>query len=136
MPKGKFYEKDVLTMTNTTTLSQEFRSYNKSMAKLGVSGSTLDDLSNSDYTIMLTTKTWHLEHRKSFSKKPQSVKSESITARQYACYISSIGFFRDRVGRDYTPIGYVPTRLTCHSPDRTIKIERSFRIAQDKPPWD
>ena len=110
-------------------LSQEFKEYNREMSQYGVYGSTLDDLDSGSYDIMLTTKTWYLEDRKSFSKKPQMNESEDITARQYACYISSIGFFLDRVGKGYTYVGFIPVRLTCYSPDITIKIERTFHIA-------
>ena len=124
-------------MENTTTaLSQEFASYNRQMAKWGVYGSTLDTLNNGNYAITLTTKTWNLGGRKCFSRDPQSVETETITARQYACYISSVGFFRDRVSSGYTPVGYIPVRLTCYSPDRIIKIDRYFYIEIDKPPWD
>ena len=116
-------------METKTMLSQEFKEYNKEMAKLNVYGSTLDTLDSGSYDIKLTTKTWYLEDRKSFSKKPQMIESEDITARQYACYISSVGFFRDRIGKGYTYVGFIPVRLTCYSPDKTIKIERTFHIA-------
>ena len=122
--------------TYTNALSQEFKDYNRAMAKVNVYGSTLDSLNSGDYTIVLTTRTWHIESRKNFSKNPQSVETENITARQYACYITSIGFFGDRVGMGYTPVGYIPTNLTCKSPNRDIKIERTFSITPDTPPWD
>jgi hypothetical protein len=124
-------------MTKTTTaLSQEFKEYNGAMAKLNIYGSTLDTLNSGYYVITLTTKTWYIGHRKNFSRNPQAVETEIITARQYACYVTSIGFFRDRVGKAYTAAGYIPVRLTCYSPDRTIKIERTFAVALDKPPWE
>ena len=113
---------------NTIILSQEFREYNKAMAKFNVYGSMLDELNSGSYKITLTTKTWQLENRKCFSKKPQSVETEEITARQYACYITSIGFFKDRVSHGYTPIGFIPLRLTCYSPNRAVKIDRLFSI--------
>ena len=122
--------------TNTAALSQEFKAYNGAMAKLNIYGSTLDDLNSGHYVIRLTTKTWYLGGRKSFSRNPQRVETEEVTARQYACYVSSVGFFRDRVGKAHTPAGFIPVRLTCYSPDRTIKIERTFTVALDKPPWD
>ena len=93
-------------------------------------GSTLDDLNSNEYDKTLITKTWFLENRTSFSKKPQEIEYDEITARQYACYISSIGFFNDRVGMAYTPVGIIPMRLTCYSPDRSIKIERTFSIIE------
>jgi hypothetical protein len=115
---------------DTTVLSQEFKNYNSILAKLQVFGSMLDDFNNGNYVITLTTKIWYLESRKDFSKIPQSIEAEEITARQYACYITSIGFFNDRVSRSYTPVGIIPVRLTCYSPDRNIKIERTFSVIE------
>jgi hypothetical protein len=114
----------------TITLSQEFKEYNLAMAKLKVYGSTLDDLNNGNYIITLTTKIWHLGGCKYFPKQPSEVETEEITARQYACYVSSVGFFNDRVSMNYTPVGFIPTRLTCYSPDRNIKIERTFNVIE------
>jgi len=112
------------------SLSQEFKEYNKTMAKYGLYGSILDDLNNGDYEITLTTKIWHLENRKRFSDNPQNVITAKITARKYACYISSVSFFKDRVGMSYTPVGYIPTRLTCYNADRNRKIERIFDVIE------
>ena len=110
------------------TLSQEFKGYNKTMAKVNVSGSTLDTLNGAGYTITMTENRYTLGGRKGFPKKPQESITETITARQYACYITSIGFFKDRVTKGYTAAGYIPTKLTCTSPDGTLKIERLFKI--------
>jgi hypothetical protein len=110
-----------MTMTKTA-LSQEFQEYNRTMAKLNVYGSTLDALNSGYYVITLTTRTWNLGGRKSFSRSPQSVEKSKITARQYACCVTSVGF--------------VPVQLTCTSPDRATKIERTFSITHDTPPWD
>jgi hypothetical protein len=116
-------------------LSQEFADYNRTMARLNVYGSTLDALNGGGYTITLTTRTWNKGSRQAFARNPDTTETESITARQYACFVSSVGFFRDRVSNGYTPVGYVPVRLTCYSPDRTTMIERTFRIVYDTPPW-
>ena len=120
----------------TIALSQEFKEYNHSMSKLNVYGSTLDTLDSGSYTITLTTKTWDLGSRKGFSKNPQSTETEIITARQYACFVSSIGFFNDRTNNGYTPVGFIPVRLTCYNPSKTMKIQRCFHIVYDTPPWD
>jgi hypothetical protein len=114
--------------TNTLALSQEFSQYNRSMAKIGIYGSTLDALNDGSYAITLTTKTWYRGEHKAFSRSPQVTETGKITARQYACYVSSIGFFRDRVSKAYTAAGFIPVRLTCYSPDRAIKIERTFSV--------
>ena len=113
---------------NNILLSQEFSVYNRAMAEVNVFGSTLDNLNNGDYAITVTTKTWYKEQRARFPAVPQLIETEEITARQYACYISSIGFFKDEVGMGRTPVGTIPTRLTCYSPDRRIKVERTFTV--------
>jgi len=118
--------------TDKSTLSQEFKDYNRVMAHLNVFGSTLDDLNSEGYVITLTTKIWYLENRVAFSKKPQIIETENITARQYACYISSVGFFNDRVSMAHTPVGHIPIRLICYSPDASIKIERTFSVTEQK----
>lgn len=136
-PKGKYFNKEVQAMKKTKiAISQEFKKYNKVMSKLNVYGSTLDNLNSSRYTITLTTKTWTLGSRKAFSKQPQTVETEQITAREYACYISSVEFFQDRISKQYTPAGFIPVRLTCYNPDKIIKIQRTFHIAHNAPPWD
>ncbi|MCL2321831.1 MAG: hypothetical protein FWC47_06970 [Oscillospiraceae bacterium] len=109
-------------------LSQEFKEYNKYLSKLGVYGSMLDELNNGNYIITMTTNHYYLEHRKSFSKKPQRNETKIITPRNYACYITSIPFFKDRIKNSYTTAGYLPTSLICYSPDRTYKVERIFKI--------
>ena len=109
-------------------LSREFADYNKAMAKVNVYGSTLDTLNNGSYRIIMTQNDYYLEGRKAFSRKPQKTEIQEITARQYACYISSIGFFGDRISKAYTAVGFIPVQLTCINPSRTHKIERRFKI--------
>jgi len=111
-----------------TLLSQEFKQYSKAMAKINVYGSTLDTLDTKEYKITLIENRYTRNDQKLFSRNPQEVTTKTITARQYACYITSIGFFKDRVYKNYTPVGYIPTRLTCINPDRTLKIVRTFKI--------
>ena len=115
------------------TLSQEFKDYKKMMDKVNVTASVLDTLDGGGYTITMTENRFTLGSRKAFPKKPQETIMENITARQYACYISSIGFFKDRVTQGNTPAGYIPTRLTCKNPDGTLKIERNFKIVYTPP---
>ena len=97
------------------------------MDKLGLYGAALDILADS-YRITMTENYYHLGERKAFPRKPQQSETYQISARNYACYVTSIGFFRDRVTKEYTGAGYIPVKLTCVNPDRTMKIERIFKI--------
>jgi len=115
------------------TLSEEFKDYKKQMDKVNVSASVLETLDGGGYTITMTENRYALGSRKAFPKKPQETVTENITARQYACYISSIGFFKDRVTLGNTAAGYIPIRLTCVNPDRSLKIERTFKIEYAPP---
>ena len=50
-------------------------------------------------------------------------KSKVIKARNYACYISSIGCFNDKVTQGYTLVGFIPTELKSISwGDGSIKV--------------
>ena len=109
------------------TLTQEFKEYRNTLNKLGLHGATLDLLAD-DYKITMTENYYELGERKAFPRKPQRSETRQISARNYACYVTSIGFFRDRVIKGYTGAGYIPIKLTCTNPDRTLKIERIFQI--------
>ena len=116
-------------------LSREFAPYNKAMAKRNVYGSTLDsmnyDINNGKIQIVMTEKRFEKAGRKNFPKKPTEERTEEISARSYACYISSIGFFGDRVGMNYTRYGYIPTRLTSVSwGTGETKVVREFKIVE------
>lgn len=117
--------------TTKTRLSEEFKEYEKFFNKYNLSGGKLNDL-DENYQIIMTENRYELGNRKNFPKKPTETKTEVITARNYACYITSIGFFKDRVEKEYTCAGYIPTRLTCKNPDNTLKIERIFYIERVK----
>lgn len=107
----------------TIRVSEEFKGYEKLFKKHNLLLSDLDTLEN--YTIRMTVNRYEKQGRKHFPQKP-STKIENITARQYACYMSGIEFFEDRVYNSYTSFGYKPYRLTCKNPSNDIKIERIF----------
>lgn len=115
-------------MERTLYLSEEFKEYRKTLHKIGMDGYDLDTLDNGKYEITLIENRYEKLGRKHFPKNPTTTETSTITARQYACYITSIGFFRDRVVKGYTPAGNIVTRLTCQNPDKTLKVERIFRI--------
>lgn len=110
------------------SLSKEFAGYKKQVEKCGLYLSKLDEL-NEFYTITLTEEHYKKLGRKNFPKNPTTTETKEITARQFACYITSIGFFGDRITKNYTQLGYVVTELTCKSPDDELKIVRKFKYA-------
>lgn len=61
--------------------------------------------------------------------KEKSSETKDVSGEFYYNCLSSIPFFKDRVERAYTYAGYIPVKLTCYSPDKTIKIVREFNIA-------
>ena len=90
-------------------LSKEFEQYNKEMANVNVYGTTLDHIDKEveagELVIEMTEKRYEKGNRKGFPRKPTEETKEIIDARQYACYVSSIGFFKDKVSMGYTFFG-------------------------------
>ena len=120
-------------MNEIIRLSEEFTQYNKAMAKWNVYGSTLDDIArhveSGKLEIIMTEKRYEKGNLKGFPRKPMQETKETITARNYACYISSIDFFNDKVTQGYTLVGYIPTELKAISwGDGDIKVIRSFHF--------
>ena len=115
-------------MKNTVlVLRDEFKDYSKQLAKLNVYGSDIDYLEG--FTkITITEEVFEKLGRKNFPRKATSTEVKETTARQYLCYLTSIGFFGDRVEKSYTVAGYIPTKLSCTSPNKEKKITRSFKI--------
>ncbi len=112
-------------------LSMEFKQYEKEIKKHNLYLSDFDTL-DINYTITLQEDTYKKLGRKNFPKKATETKIEIISARQYACYMTSIGFFKDRVTNSYTELGYKPTTLSCTSPNNETKIVRHFNIRMNK----
>ena len=106
-------------------VSKEFKRYEKELKKAGLSLYDLDLIEDS-YNVTMKEKRFEKRGRKTYGKYPVEEKEESITSRQLACYMSSIGFFGDRVEKAYTKLGYVPIRLTSVSPDKEVKVVREF----------
>lgn len=114
-------------LNNMVAVSEEFKGYEKQLKSLNVYLSKLDDL-KSNYEITMVKKTYEKLGRKNFPRKATKEETQIIDARQYACFLTSIGFFGDRVVNGYTEAGYIPTRLICINPNNETKIERNFRF--------
>ena len=108
------------------TISEEFKGYATEIKKCGLSLYELDNIA-ANYKITMTQETYEKLGRKNFPKNPTETETQEISARQLACYLSSISFFKDRIEKNYTPAGYITTKLTSISPDKEIKIIRKFR---------
>ena len=108
------------------TISEEFKNYATEIKKSGLSLYDLDNIA-ANYKITMTQETYKKLGRKNFPRKATETETQEISARQLACYLSSISFFNDRVEKNYTPAGYITTKLTSTSPDKEIKIVRKFK---------
>lgn len=108
-------------------ISEEFKNYAEVIKKHNLYLSDFDTLEQ-NYTITMTQNTYEKLGRKNFPRKATSTETQEISARQYACYMTSIGFFGDRVEKTYTEFGFKPYKLVCKSPNEEKKIERIFRF--------
>ena len=107
-------------------ISEEFKNYAAEFKKCGLYLYDLDRIA-ANCKITMTKETYEKLGRKNFPKKATETEVKEINARQLACYLSSISFFNDRVERNYTPAGYIVTKLTCISPNKETKIIRKFK---------
>ena len=106
-------------------VSEEFKRYEEELIKVGFSLYDLDLIEDS-YDVTMKEKRFEKRGRKTYGKYPVEEKEESITSRELAWYMSSIGVFGDKVDKAYTELGYKPIRLTSVSPDKEIKVVREF----------
>ena len=98
----------------------------KKLKKCGLSLYDLDNIAV-NYKITMTQEIYKKLGRKYFPRKATETETRDINARQLACYLSSISFFKDRIEKNYTAAGYIVTKLTSISPDKEIKIIRKFK---------
>lgn len=67
------------------------------------------------------------ESGKSWKTKPTETKTETINNKQYENWVTSIPFFNGFCGGTcrgccgYTVAGYLPTKITSVSPDKSLK---------------
>ena len=85
------------------------------------------------YKIILKKEEYRKEGRKNFSKNPSETTTRKITVEEYDNIFSSIDFFKslggnERIYKNYTLAGYIPTKLVSISPDKEIKIIRNISI--------
>ena len=71
--------------------------------------------------------------RKCYPKKATETEYNVLPLGNYLNTVTGVLFFHDRVERSYTRFGYIPYSMTCHNPDNTTKIRRTFQyVGLDK----
>ena len=86
------------------------------------------------YKITLTTERYEkTSSGKSWKKNPVETDEEVISPEEFENIISGISFSRslggfERVTKGYTIAGYIPKQVTSISPDKEVKIVRSFKV--------
>lgn len=65
--------------------------------------------------------------RKCYPKKATVTEYSVLPLGNYLNTVTGVLFFHDRVERSYTKYGYIPYTMTCHKPDNTKKIRRTFK---------
>ena len=78
--------------------------------------------------VIAICKTEHFEKqgRKNYPKKATTTDYNALTLDMYLNSLTGILFFHDRVYKTYHKYGYIPLYMTCHNPDQTVKVRRSF----------
>ena len=104
----------------------------KKINMYGLNESVLKGLEQ--YKITLTTERYErTSSGKSWKKNPVETNKEVISPEEFENIISGISFSRslggsERVTKGYTIAGYIPVELNSISPDKEVKIVRSFKV--------
>jgi hypothetical protein len=104
--------------------------YSKLFSKYGIDPYTMEG-----YKVVVIEKkeTFEKLGRKCYPKKATKEELTVLPLGNYLNTVTGVMFFHDRVERSYTRFGYIPYSMTCHNPDHTTKIRRTFDyIALDK----
>lgn len=90
----------------------------------------------SKYYMLKTTKRWVAGRTKSGNKKWTLIETEldkPVSLDHWANIVASVDWFKGLGGKElphytYTEIGLVLTRLVSISPDKSVKVEYSFKV--------
>lgn len=112
-------------------LYQEFKAYDRVMKRANVDSFTFEKVNNlikNGGRVIVTIE----RYNRRGAKYNALVESETrdIDAREYACIMSSIGFFHSKLVKKYTYIGYIPEVVTNYAPDRSCKIVTTFKFVK------
>ena len=104
----------------------------KKINMYGLNESVLKGLEQ--YKITLMTKRYErTSSGKSWKRNPVETNEEVISPEEFENIISGISFSRslggfEKVTKGYTIAGYIPVELSSTSPDKKIKIVRTFKV--------
>lgn len=76
--------------------------------------------------VICTTETFEKLGRQYYPKKATTTTYNVFTMDRYLNCLTGVLFFHDRVKKAYHKQGYIPLYMTCHNPDSTKKVRRSF----------
>lgn len=104
--------------------------YSKLFSKYGIDPYTME---GHKVVVIEKKETFEKLGRKCYPKKATETEYSVLPLGNYLNTVTGVLFFHDRVERSYTRFGYIPYSMTCHNPDQTKKIRRTFDyIALDK----
>lgn len=87
---------------------------------------------NNKLIIEHTKKVYHTNENGNFRRTPDTVYTERVNGEFYENFVRSITFFNGFMGgrcnaqSNYTPAGYIPTKIITTSPDRNEKHVDTF----------
>ena len=111
-------------------LYKEFKQYDKVTARVNVDSSTYEKINEyikNGGKVFVTVERFARVGGK-YSRRSMESETRCISAREYACIMSSIGFFKSRCTLGYTYLGHIPTKITDYSPDKSCKLVRTFKF--------
>lgn len=122
-------------MNNTTIyasgkLYNEFKQYDKITARVNVDSSTYEKINEyikNGGKVFVTVERFARVGGK-YSRRSMESETRCISAREYACIMSSIGLFKSRCTLGYTYLGHIPVKITDYSPDKSCKLVRTFKF--------
>lgn len=123
-------------MTNNEIMAifEEYKQYSKVFSKYNIRIDSIISFFESGGKITQI----HEYYEKSptaryFSKKPKTVETEEITAKNYLNHMTWINTWLGVkvTGKSYTYCGYIPTRVTSVRPDGCAKSVTIFKFTKE-----
>ena len=97
--------------------------YGKLFSKYGIDPYTMENR----VVVIEKKESFEKLGRKCFPAKATKEEYTVLPLGNYLNTITGVLFFHDRVTRCYDRFGYIPHSMTCHNPDNTKKIRRTFK---------
>lgn len=100
--------------------------YKKAYEKLFYNLGVRSDIVWRNVVVILKVEEFEKLGRQNYPKKATNTYYNVFTLDRYLNCLTGIFFFHDRVKKAYHKYGYIPLYMTCHNPDSTKKVRRSF----------